>query len=67
MSAQTYRGACVPVPGVVPNSHTVFGMFSGWRGKVEEDKKSLVRLQDLIDKLQMKVKSYKRVAEEAVS
>uniref|UniRef100_A0A3Q2QF55 Slow myosin heavy chain 1 n=1 Tax=Fundulus heteroclitus TaxID=8078 RepID=A0A3Q2QF55_FUNHE len=31
----------------------------------EEDKKNLSRLQDLVDKLQMKVKSYKRVAEEA--
>lgn len=33
----------------------------------EEDKKNLVRLQDLIDKLQVKVKSYKRQTEEAVS
>lgn len=33
----------------------------------EEDKKNLVRLQDLIDKLQAKVKSYKRQTEEAVS
>merc|ERR1712241_1493420 len=31
----------------------------------EEDKKNLVRLQDLTDKLQMKVKTYKRQAEEA--
>lgn len=35
--------------------------------QAEEDKKSLARLQDLIDKLQAKVKSYKRQAEEAVS
>lgn len=35
--------------------------------KAEEDKKNLVRLQDLIDKLQAKVKSYKRQAEEVVS
>ena len=35
--------------------------------QAEEDKKNLVRLQDLIDKLQAKVKSYKRQAEEAVS
>lgn len=35
--------------------------------QAEEDKKNLVRLQDLIDKLQVKVKSYKRQAEEAVS
>lgn len=34
--------------------------------QVEEDKKNLSRLQDLVDKLQMKVKSYKRTAEEAV-
>lgn len=33
----------------------------------EEDKKNLIRLQDLIDKLQAKLKSYKRHAEEAVS
>ncbi|NWR95975.1 MYH7 protein, partial [Furnarius figulus] len=32
----------------------------------EEDKKNLLRLQDLVDKLQMKVKAYKRQAEEAV-
>lgn len=35
--------------------------------QAEEDKKNLVRLQDLIDKLQAKVKGYKRQAEEAVS
>lgn len=35
--------------------------------QAEEDKKNLIRLQDLIDKLQMKVKSYKRQTEEAVS
>lgn len=35
--------------------------------QTEEDKKNLMRLQDLVDKLQMKVKSYKRTAEEAVS
>lgn len=35
--------------------------------QTEEDKKNLSRLQDLVDKLQMKVKSYKRAAEEAVS
>lgn len=34
--------------------------------QAEEDKKNLVRLQDLIDKLQTKVKSYKRQTEEAV-
>nr|XP_009679959.1 PREDICTED: myosin-3-like [Struthio camelus australis] len=31
----------------------------------EEDRKNILRLQDLVDKLQMKVKSYKRQAEEA--
>merc|ERR1712003_266318 len=31
----------------------------------EEDKKNLVRLQDLVDKLQIKVKTYKRQAEES--
>ncbi|KAK2512428.1 hypothetical protein Q9233_016322 [Columba guinea] len=33
--------------------------------ETEEDKKNLLRLQDLVDKLQMKVKAYKRQAEEA--
>ncbi|XP_027488455.1 myosin-7-like, partial [Corapipo altera] len=33
--------------------------------RTEEDKKNLLRLQDLVDKLQMKVKAYKRQAEEA--
>ncbi|XP_026020473.1 myosin-7-like [Astatotilapia calliptera] len=33
--------------------------------KTEEDKKNVVRLQDLVDKLQFKVKAYKRQAEEA--
>lgn len=34
--------------------------------QAEEDKKNLVRLQDLIDKLQTKVKSYKRQTDDAV-
>ena len=34
--------------------------------QTEEDKKNVHRLQDLVDKLQMKVKGYKRQAEEAV-
>lgn len=34
--------------------------------QTEEDKKNGTRLQDLVDKLQMKVKAYKRQAEEAV-
>uniref|UniRef100_A0A8C5NQ05 MYH4 protein n=1 Tax=Junco hyemalis TaxID=40217 RepID=A0A8C5NQ05_JUNHY len=33
----------------------------------EEDKKNILRLQDLVDKLQLKVKAYKKQAEEAVS
>lgn len=35
--------------------------------QTEEDRKNIVRLQDLVDKLQLKVKAYKRAAEEAVS
>ena len=35
--------------------------------QTEEDKKNVSRLQDLVDKLQLKVKAYKRQAEEAVS
>lgn len=35
--------------------------------QTEEDRKNIARLQDLVDKLQLKIKSYKRVAEEAVS
>lgn len=35
--------------------------------QTEEDRKNLARMQDLIDKLQTKVKSYKRQYEEAVS
>lgn len=34
--------------------------------QTEEDRKTLLRMQDLIDKLQTKVKSYKRQAEDAV-
>lgn len=37
-------------------------MFQG-----EEEKKSVARLQDLVNKLQLKVKAYKRQCEEAVS
>lgn len=33
----------------------------------DEDKKNMMRLQELVDKLQLKVKVYKRQAEEAVS
>lgn len=35
--------------------------------QTDEDSKTLLRMQDLIDKLQTKVKSYKRQAENAVS
>lgn len=35
--------------------------------QTEEDRKNLARLQDLVDKLQLKVKSYKKASEEAVS
>lgn len=35
--------------------------------QTEEDRKNLARMQDLVDKLQSKVKSYKRQFEEAVS
>jgi hypothetical protein len=35
--------------------------------QTEEDRKNVLRLQDLVDKLQTKVKAYKRQAEEAVS
>lgn len=35
--------------------------------QTEEDRKNIARLQDLVDKLQLKIKSYKRVAEESVS
>ena len=34
--------------------------------QTEEDIKNVARLQDLVDKLQLKVKAYKRQAEEAV-
>uniref|UniRef100_A0A674PLE3 Myosin, heavy chain 6, cardiac muscle, alpha n=1 Tax=Takifugu rubripes TaxID=31033 RepID=A0A674PLE3_TAKRU len=33
--------------------------------QTEEDRKNMARLQELVDKLQLKVKSYKRAAEEA--
>lgn len=35
--------------------------------QTEEDRKNIARLQDLVDKLQLKVKAYKRSAEESVS
>lgn len=33
----------------------------------EEQKKNMIRLQDLVDQLQIKIKSYRKQAEEAVS
>lgn len=33
----------------------------------DEDRKNMMRLQELVDKFQLKVKVYKRQAEEAVS
>lgn len=35
--------------------------------QTEEDKKNVTRLQDLVDKLQLKVKAYKRQSEESVN
>jgi len=35
--------------------------------QAEEDKKNLARMQDLVEKLQIKVKTYKRQCEETVS
>ena len=35
--------------------------------QAEEDRKNMERLQDLVDKLQAKIKTYKRQVEEAVS
>lgn len=35
--------------------------------QAEEDKKNLLRMQDLVEKLQVKVKTYKRQCEETVS
>ena len=42
-------------------------VFGSCEMQSEEDKKNVVRLQDLVDKLQMKVKVYKRQSDEAVS
>ena len=35
--------------------------------QADEDKKNLIRMQDLVEKLQVKVKTYKRQCEETVS
>lgn len=42
-------------------------MWFPWQQQSEEDKKTMARLQELVDKLQLKVKAYKRQTEEAVS
>ncbi|KAL4837270.1 hypothetical protein H8958_018609 [Nasalis larvatus] len=53
------------------NAESVKGMRKSERRikeltyQTEEDRKNLLRLQDLVDKLQLKVKAYKRQAEEA--
>ena len=54
----TQTGFCIKLLG-----HWFFALLS----QTEEDKKNVNRLQDLVDKLQMKVKAYKRHSEEAVS
>ena len=41
-------------------------MYTVYCLQTEEDKKNVSRLQDLVDKLQLKVKAYKRQSEEAV-
>lgn len=47
------------------NSDTIYLLPLSFQ--TEEDRKNVLRLQDLVDKLQSKVKAYKRQAEEAVS
>ncbi|KAJ8793743.1 hypothetical protein J1605_003554 [Eschrichtius robustus] len=46
------------------NAESVKGLRK-YERRCEEDRKNVLRLQDLVDKLQVKVKSYKRQAEEA--
>ncbi|XP_076858403.1 uncharacterized protein LOC143512216 isoform X2 [Brachyhypopomus gauderio] len=41
-------------------------MKGGRKSRTEEDRKNLIRLQDLVVTLQRKVKAYKKQAEEAV-
>lgn len=52
------------MPTVNNNQHIKVSLFII---KSEEDRKNINRLQDLVDKLQLKVKAYKRAAEDAVS
>lgn len=53
----------------ISGSHGLVGQSSSQMSclQAEEDHKNILRLQDLVDKLQAKVKSYKMQAEEAVS
>ncbi|XP_041916464.1 myosin-7-like [Alosa sapidissima] len=47
------------------NGRRNFMRMNSGNSRTEEDKKNITRLQDLVDKLQLKVKAYKRQAEEA--
>uniref|UniRef100_A0A669ECN1 Uncharacterized protein n=1 Tax=Oreochromis niloticus TaxID=8128 RepID=A0A669ECN1_ORENI len=58
--AEQKRGS-LAVNGVRKHEHKVKELTY----QAEEDKKTITRLQDLVDKLQLKVKSYKRPSEEA--
>lgn len=53
--------------GVLPPRSVYSHLLPSSALQTEEDRKNLLRLQDLVDKLQLKVKAYKRQAEEAVS
>lgn len=59
------------VTGVIISAASFLTMkdfcYPAFPPQAEEDKKNLIRLQQLIDKLQVKLKSYKRQTEEAVS
>lgn len=52
---------------VITNINDLIVFFSVTNNQSDEDKKNITRLQELVDKLQIKVKVYKRQAEEAVS
>ena len=54
-------------PGSHPQMQRRMGLAWTLCLQAEEDRKNILRLQDLVDKLQAKVKAYKRQAEEAVS
>lgn len=55
------------IPTLNMNKHIKVAFFLTDDLKSEEDRKNINRLQDLVDKLQLKVKAYKRAAEDAVS